>query len=92
MDLVTGQDNKDGEDIIQGKWPRKLPDKPLSVPERKETIRKDHQVPDQKNDVSRCLEWSNKAAHHKDECCIEISKDLVVERGDSVAHGVGKVA
>jgi hypothetical protein len=46
--------------------------------ERKETIRKDRRVPDQKNDVLRRLESLNTAAaHHENECCIMISKDLV---------------
>ena len=44
-DLVTKWDDEDGEELIRGKPPWKPPDKPMSVPESKKTIKDDRRVP-----------------------------------------------
>ena len=44
-DFITRRDDEDGEELIQGKPPRKPPDKPMSVPESKKTIKDDCRVP-----------------------------------------------
>lgn len=54
----------------------------------KKEIRYDRRVPDQKNDISCRLEW---AAHHEVECRLQISKDLVVTRGDGASHAIGEL-
>jgi hypothetical protein len=43
--LVTKRDDEDKEDIVRGKPPRKPPDKAMSVPESKKTIKDDRRVP-----------------------------------------------
>lgn len=85
--LVTQWDNDNVDEVAWDKPPWKTPDKPLSVSERKETIRHDCQVPCQKNNVSHSLEPLQETVHHTDEHCLVRLKDLI-EWGDSAKNTV----